>query len=346
MAARTQGDYYVWEVPGKSVSVHIHLDVVDRLVADVMRAFAAVPKRGAEVGGILLGAIEPAGEHGTNENGSGDIIRIDDFEPVETKYKSGPSYLLSDEECADFRDACDHWQPGEARPLYAVGYYRSHTRDGLSLAPADLALLDEFFPSPAHLALLIKPYGSKPSLAGFFFREEGVFPNSTALEFPFRRRELSPKEAPPARASVSPRRPETPRMSARPRSGAPRSTVWILSFVFLLFGVALGLMVALARSSSAPAGDAQDFSLGLSVSPSDDDNLSVRWDRDAAAIRAANRGVLEIDDGTYTKSVDLDPAQLKNGNIIYRNSSGNVRFRLTVYPEARVTVTETMDWKR
>ncbi len=341
MSTHTQGDYYAWEVPGKSVSVHINLDVVDRMVADVMRAFAAVPKRGAEVGGILLGAIE----HGPVIK-----VRIDDFEPVESQYKSGPSYLLSDQDHAHFRDACDHWQPDESRPFYAVGYYRSHTRDGLTLAPADLALLDEFFPSPEHIALLIKPYGSKPSLAGFFFREDGVFPNLTALEFPFRRRELSPNETPsaaPAPALVPPRLPETPGVPAEPRSRGLRTTIWIpLSFVFLLFGVALGLMVALARSSSTPAPDALNFSLGLSVSRSDDDNLSVRWDRDAAAIRAANRGVLEIEDGSYSKSVDLDPAQLENGNIIYRNSSAQVRFRLSVSPDAHVTVTETADWKR
>jgi hypothetical protein len=337
MTAHTQGDYYVWQVPGKSVSVHIHLDVVDRLVADVMRAFAAIPKRGAEVGGILLGAIE---------YGPVNLVRIDDFEAIETHYKSGPSYLLSDEDRASFRDACERWQPGQSRALYAVGYYRSHTRDGLSLAPEDIALLDEFFPSPAHLALLIKPYGSKPSLAGFFFREDGAFPSLTAREFPFRRRELSGSE--PAPPFAPPRRPETPRPSApaQPRPGAVRSTVWIpLSLVFLLFGVALGLMIALARGSNASARDAQNFSLGLSVSPSDD-NLSLRWDRDAAAIRAAHRGVLEIEDGGYSKSVDLDPAQLQNGNIIYRNSSAEVHFRLTVYPNAHTTVTETMDWKR
>lgn len=104
-------------------------------------------------------------------------------------------------------------------------------------------------------------------------------------------------------------------------------------------------MIALARGSGVPARDNQDFSLGLSVTRSDD-NLSVRWDRDAAAIHAASRGVLEIEDGSYTKSVDLDPAQLNNGSIIYRNSSGSVRFRLVVYPRARISVTETVDWKR
>ena len=339
MKARTQpaGDYFVWDVAGKPVSVHLHLDVIDRLQTDVMRAFAAVPKRGAEVGGILLGTIQ---------DGAVSMVRVEDYEPVKCEHKTGPSFVLSDEDRTAFRQACDDWQPDELRPMYAVGFYRSHTRDSLSLAPEDHELLDEFFPSPAHIAMLIKPYGSKPSLAGFFFREDGVFPKLTSLEFPFRRRELTGSDAPLVAAASHPEAHPMFRPNSSKSHSGLRSAIWIpLSFVFLLFGVALGLMIALARGSSSSARESEDFSLGLSVSRSDD-NLSVRWDRDAAAIHAADRGVLEIEDGGYTKSVDLDTAQLKNGSIIYRNSSGTVRFRLTVYPKAKVTVTETVDWRR
>jgi hypothetical protein len=59
MATRTQPPpgYYVWEVPGKPVAVHLHLDVLDRIASEVMRGFGAVPKRGAEVGGLLIGIV-------------------------------------------------------------------------------------------------------------------------------------------------------------------------------------------------------------------------------------------------------------------------------------------------
>jgi hypothetical protein len=349
MAAGTQGasDYFVWKVPGSAVSIYLHLDVVDRLLADVMRGLAALPKRGAEVGGILLGVID---------HGHPAIVRVEDFEPVESQYKSGPSYLLSAEDRARFKSAWEQWQPDEARAIYAVGYYRGNTRDGFSLGPEDIELLEEFFPSPAHIALLVRPNSTKASIGGFFFRENGLFPSATALEFPFRRRELSAIEQPfphPRREPAPQNDPQNDPPDDPPRQREPasarsslRTAVWIpLSFVFLLFGVALGLMIALARGSGVPGRDSQDFSLGLSVTRSDD-NLSVRWDRDAAAIHAAARGVLEIEDGSYTKSVDLDPAQLNNGSIIYRNSSGSVRFRLVVYPKARISVIETVDWKR
>ena len=356
MDMKTQGapGYYVWEVPEKSVAVHLHLDVVDRLLADVMRGFGAVPKRGAEVGGVLIGTIR-----GSNPS----IVRVEDFELVDCTYKRGPSFLLTDQDSAAFEEACERWRADGSRPAYAVGFFRSHTREGLSLAPEDLDLLDRNFPSPAHLALLVKPYGTKVSAAGFLFRENGAFQESTPLEFPFRRRELAGEEAPPRRPmnerrprereflainpTVATPEPDLPAEIAAPSKSKLRVRwVWIpLSFVFLLLGVLLGFQAAQTMGSKASAESTENFSLGLSIAKADD-NLSVKWDRQAAGIRSSQRGVLEIEDGSYTKSVDLDSAQLQNGSIIYRNSSNIVRFRLVVYPKARLSVTETMEWKR
>src|SRR5712691_6344850 len=73
--------YYVWQISGKPVEVHLHLDVLDRLASEIMRGFGAVPKRAAEVGGLLLGTIQP---------GSPSIVRIEDYEPVPCHYRRGP----------------------------------------------------------------------------------------------------------------------------------------------------------------------------------------------------------------------------------------------------------------
>jgi hypothetical protein len=364
MGPEKQGgaDYYVWRVPGKPVAVHLHFDALEGILNEAMRGFGAVPKRGAEVGGLLLGTIE---------HGSVPVVRVEDFEAVECEYQRGPSYLLGERAGAEFREACRRWQPDESRPVYAVGFFRSHTREGMSLGPEDLDLLDEYFPSPAHVALLVKPHGTKVSTAGFFFREDGAFQESTPLEFPFRRRELTVEDAEPARKPMPESRLEAtrPRAVARhepldedrvgellrhpgpayavtlPSKSRMRSGIWIpLSFVFLLFGVAIGLMIALGRTTDSSQ-NAPDFSLGLSILKTDG-NLSLKWNRDAPAIHGADRGVLEIEDGSYSKSVDMDAAQLSNGSILYRNSSNSVRFRLVVYPRARVSVAETLQWKQ
>ncbi len=346
--------YYVWELPGKPIVVHLNLSVIDRLSAEVMRGFGLVPKRGAEVGGLLLGTVEP---------GARTIVRIEDFEPIACDYKRGPSYLFTADDGAAFEDTCAHANS-------AVGYYRSHTREGMSLGPEDVELMDRHFPSPSHVALLIKPFATKVSIASFFFREDGLFQSAAPLEFPFRRRELTGQEAPPRRSMIEriPRRRDArsqevsiappvdfpvealpdpviaaPAYPSPPKSKTRSGWAWIpLSFVFLLLGVVLGFQAALTMGPKA--GGAGDYSLGLTVTR-EGANLSVKWDREAAAVKAAQKGMLEIEDGGYTKPVDLDAAQLSNGSILFTNSSGTVRFRLTVYPQPGVTVVQTMEWK-
>ena len=202
MATETQDTpgYYVWDAPGQPAVIHLHLDVLDRLSTEVMRGFGAVPKRGAEVGGVLLGTIEPG------RDGNPAIVRVEDFEPVECEYERGPSYLFTEDGRAAFEDAVQRWQADSSKDAHAVGYFRSHTRDGLSLALEDIQILEEFFPEPENVALLVKPYGTKVSEGGFFVRKDGAFPAASPLEFPFRRRELTGEEPPPHRSMME-RRP-------------------------------------------------------------------------------------------------------------------------------------------
>jgi len=123
--------------------------------------------------------------------------------------------------------------------------------------------------------------------------------------------------------------------------------MWLpLSFMFLLLGVVLGFQSALFVGPKVTGvATAQDFSLSLSVAKLGD-NLTVRWNRNAAPIRSAQRGVLMIDDGSSSPSpVDLDLAHLDNGSMIYRNSTKTVRFELIVYESSRVTVSEKTEWQ-
>ena len=370
--AQVAPGYYVWQVPGKPVVVHLNLNVVDRLAAEIMRGYGAVPKRGAEVGGVLIGSMEGAtGE--AAPGGEPHIVKVEDFTAVPCDYRRGPSYLFTDEDGHAFERAFA--QPG------VIGYFRSHTRDGLSLTDEDLELLDHFFPGPTHVALVVKPFASKVSTASFFIRESGAFPAEPALEFPFRRGELT-GEGPPGRRALidpGPRRRERPPANGRaqpppnqdatdpfPASDDPSSEFtppapanaytspaearaknwyWIpLSFAFLLLGLFLGFQIALSVGSRVSNSGAREFSLNLSVAKGGD-NLSVKWDGQSAAVRASERGTLEITDGAAAKRVELDAAQLKSGSLLYRGLSRSVRFRLTVYPDRRVSVSEAVEWK-
>ena len=394
-------DTYVWQVPGKPVAVHIPLAIIDRLSVELMRGYGVNPKRSPEIGGVLIGSVQ---------EGTPTIVRVEDFEIVPCQYRRGPSYTFTEEDCGPFELA-------GTRPD-GIGYFRTHTREGLSLGPEDVDLLDHFFAGEHTVALLVKPFATKVSQAGIFVRENGSFPEITPLEFPFRRQELTGQAA-PARRSMTERRPKlrdldpsSPRSRARygqeagsgsagipaaagnfgsgepgsdrapssayvPGSAAlqpsaayglspgslqndvtgagvgsladakPRNRwVWVpLSAVFLLLGLALGFQAALTYGSRPVNLSAKDFSLGLTVARTDQ-TLTLRWDRQALAVRAAKRGVLEIEESGVSKPVDLDEAQVQNGTVVYRNVSDQVRFKLSVYPEEGIAVTQYVEWRR
>ena len=357
--------YFVWQPPGKPFAVHLHLGVVERLNAEIMRGLALVPKRGAEVGGVLFGSIEA---------GPDTIIRIDDFEPVACEYRRGPSFYLSDGE----QEKLGKSALGERDGLRAVGYYRSHTRDGaMTLGAEDLDLIGRYFQDTNQVALMVRPFSTKVGVAGFFVREDGAFPAETPLEFPFRRREMLGEEA-PARRPMHERRPRNrerrPEIDyeARPQEISerpaefireyaqeapltweeyadppkPRSPlIWLsLALLCLALGGAGGYLWA-TKYGSGLASSAKAYALELSAGTTGN-SLTVRWNREAPAVQAAERGALEIVDGDFSKSIPLDAAHLKEGTVIYQNSSPKVEFRLVVYVGSSTTLSETVNWSQ
>ena len=174
--------FYTWEPEGKSIKILMDFDVIDRLSQDVMRGFGAVPRRGAEVGGVLIGTVE-----------AGDklVVHIRDFESVPCPHKRGPSFLLTEEDEPVFAATVERSRQRNERGLHAIGYFRSHTRDGLGLSEEDLQFFARYFPDPSAVILLIRPFATRVSMGGFFFEEGGLIkPEQSLLEFPFRRKEL------------------------------------------------------------------------------------------------------------------------------------------------------------
>jgi hypothetical protein len=203
VASVTEREYYVWQPTGKPCTVEIAFDVIDGMNVEVMRGFGAVRRRGAEVGGLLVGRIEPTSTHV--------LVVIEDFEPIPCEYAYGPSYVLSPNDLQGLRKGLGQLDPSSGGQLYTVGFYRSHTREGLALDDQDLRFFREYFTDPLHVMLLVKPFATKAGQAGVFIQENGILKSSSSyLEFPFRRRELvgepeEPRDPSPAYEAPSPR---------------------------------------------------------------------------------------------------------------------------------------------
>ena len=88
-----QQTHYTWPGSNASVSVQLNLDVVDKLLPEVLSGIGATPRRAAERGGLLLGSIQ--------QKGSQSIVFIEDFKPVACSHKTGPSFELSDADATD-----------------------------------------------------------------------------------------------------------------------------------------------------------------------------------------------------------------------------------------------------
>jgi len=362
---------YLWTLPGQAVSVYLDFDVVDRLGFDIMRGFGAVPKRGAEVGGILLG---------TAETGENRVVRIEDFVPVASEHLRGPSYVLSEADLRNFDAELGKWAPAPDKRIYAVGYYRSNTRDVLQLTPEDLQILEKRFPQPAALCLLVKPYATRVSEATFFLKQNGAWPEQSGEQvFPFRRKELGGGKPPrrprgmeaadaESEAAATGFAPETPVVAAAAPEpvvaetpvaeealglGQPAEStrqkyksgwVWIpLSFIFLLLGVVLGFQIALSYRGQKQATEAGDpYALELTAVQFGE-NLHLKWNAEARAFQTARRGMLYIQDGDNAKTVTLTQEDLARGGVLYRNATGEVRFRMEVFARERNSVSESLE---
>lgn len=144
---------------------------------EVMRGFGVTRRRGTEVGGILIGYWRKA---------SPPVLTIEDFEPVACEYAYGPSYLLSPNDEAHFSEAVNRWRPGPGRDMSAIGYYRSHTRDGLAPDAPDSELYSKHVNADPGVVLLVKPFATRTPVASFFLATKGrLRSDAAAVEFPF-----------------------------------------------------------------------------------------------------------------------------------------------------------------
>ena len=137
------------------MKINLSARAMNGIRSEVLAAFNAVPRRGAETGGILLGWRRGAEAF------------VEDFEPVLCEHRFGPSYHLSAEDLSGLEDTLG-WFRSEPGGLSVLGFYRSHTRPELSLDEADTDLFSRYFLERDSLFLLLKPDRRQATLCRFF----------------------------------------------------------------------------------------------------------------------------------------------------------------------------------
>jgi len=154
----TESATIIWHVPECPFTVECSARVLDDIRLAVMDAFFSLPRGGAEIGGILLGAFENA------------RLLIAGYAALDCEHAYGPSFTLSPPDEARLEQLLSTHAnvDGGLRP---VGWYHSHTRSEIFLSDADLKIHQRFFPQAWQVALVMKPHTFQPARIGFFFRE-------------------------------------------------------------------------------------------------------------------------------------------------------------------------------
>jgi TonB family protein len=363
--------YHENRIPQTEIRVWLNSEVLDHLSADVMEGFKAVPRRGLEVGGLLVGRT------------AGDEIVIDQVIAIASEHRHGPSWLLSEKDREALTEAATeaNQNPDGTR---VVGLYRSQTRAGTSPAAEDEALLQECTGFGARIFLLIKPEAGQPSAGRLFATGEGLRkdPAEFALYRAMPGARALPEGLVPALASPSasqpvatPALPHPPRLSSvrvkealalqlersqATRMDLPSSAVrleeelepeekpealsrpqprftWAWAAGVLICAGLSGYGLARWWSVRPHVVSRPERPMALNVIWAGG-SLHLSWDRESPAIRRANRAIVWIGDGAQQRRLDLDARELTEGSIQYWPSSSDVGFKLEVFgPDSNVS---------
>lgn len=274
---------------------------------------------GSESGGLLRGSIDRDGVV---------TVTVEDIEPMAWSFSMAP---------ADRRklDASLKPKPGDRPGRSVVGYYRTHSGDDLLLNSGDIALIRVCFPDPANVFLLLKPGPGNDLSSRLFFWRGGVMGSDDGdRAFPFGR-----PAAVPEVAVVSLPREDGPEVALR-----PNRTPWVVAAAAVATAVLLLIpgrwyLPRPQQTPPAPAPSVRQLALEVERRPGD---LLVRWNGSAAAIRDSVRGVLEVQDGPYRRSWELNTDQLRTANIYYAPAGADIQFRLEVWGRTGEPVVEAV----
>lgn len=335
--------YFAPRVPDSSPAVQISLSLIHRLGFEALEAFKSVPKRGLEIGGILLGQVLPGPTDDFLQT-----IFVQDYEGIESEHEQGPSYLLSERDKLLFEQAVSRRRNQPSGELRPVGFFRSQTRGGFDFDEHDIGIAQSLFSREPSVCLLIKPSADGNSQSRIGIWNDAVLESFEA--FPFKAAALRdggfpitsvPEEnTPPASAELPAAIPE-PRHEAAVAGSRPANWqgTWVRDSAVLL-GLAAALLFAafLTRSAghtTAPSGPTRQAELeGANISLNVErrnGSAVLTWDRSSHDVQQAESATLVILDSGKRQELHLDRTELETGRIVYVPGSDDVSFRMQLF---------------
>lgn len=196
-------------------SLSVETSALLQMRLKVVEALNRLPRRGLEIGGLLVGHLEAAPS-------GAPAVYIEEFVPVEIAHEWGPSYRLSEEEALSLQRQVQATRETLGSPGSVLGWWRSDTL-GLPLAPRpeDDATFRLLFGRVPALLLLFRPHTFDPFVCQMSVLEGGtIYPSD---EFPVEFSESAahvaverPEYRPENRPETMERRPEGAAEYAKP----------------------------------------------------------------------------------------------------------------------------------
>lgn len=291
--------YFVWEVEGKTVSILVNLDAIDRLESAITRD--------PNIHGILYGRVDQI-------PGKRCILAIERLEHYKDLQRVGYYRTVHKAELSI----------GETD----LAPMRRYLTDPASV----LLLIRPGQQAPATAGFFVWENGTMEQSSSY--REFPLNRKSLAqqqvpiLQVPGTR-DTSVIEA--VRDPELPVSPKRPGLTLNPWIWAPVAAALVLLIVTMSHRKAApagnGPSPAVARFGQPPSLDLNAQRTGQAI--------RVSWNRSNPTVVDAERGVLWIKDGESEQRLELDSRQLTTGTVMYWPSSSDVNFRLEVFSASK-----------
>ncbi|MBI5281230.1 MAG: hypothetical protein HY858_06055 [Candidatus Solibacter usitatus] len=300
----------VWQASDGRARIEFTRAVLERVRFECSRAMNGLGSTG--IGGVLLGSR------------AGNSFRVLDWKPIACDHSRGPAFLLSARDAAGLAAFLEGMEAHSGQAI--LGWFVSHTRQGLALTPEEEQLHSRYFPSGS-FAIVVTPdrLGNMlcaVHLQGFAAPAFDVVPLPGKAREPGQRRARKSAPDRPAPAAAAPAAPTGP----APRRPARRWPLWVAAS---LAAVGLGVAAVVAYTRRAPEKTAAVQAvapiqmLSLHAGPRDG-RFVISWNGEADAILYASRVTVIIRDGDKTVRRNLSRRDARSGIQFYHPESGRI----------------------